>query len=146
MAQDNESSDEDYGEITFEFDDFEPFMASFRCYRMHMSETEKQDSLNNLRANGHMKRIIENMFDFDVEVVELEKELLSVKEKMEPMFNFIDLSVQLFSGPIDDNVAALFKQMNRLRRYYDSKATLNIHNSENIIDIFRFCIRKNSAF
>ena len=39
-----------------------------------------------------MKRIIEKMLDFDIEVVDLEKELFMVKEKMEPIFNFIDLS------------------------------------------------------
>ena len=59
------------------------------------------------------------MLDFDIEVVDLEKEHLMVKEKMEPIFNFIDLSFQLFSGPIDDNIATLFKQINGLWRYYD---------------------------
>ena len=82
------------------------------------------------------------MSDFDREVGELEKELFSVKGKIEPIFNFIDSSFQLFSDPIDDNVATLFKKLNELRRYYDSKATLNVHHSENIIDIFRFCVRK----
>ena len=57
-------------------------------YRMDMSETEKQaqmfKGLNNLRANGHIKNIIEKMFDFDMEVVELVKELFSVKETMSP--------------------------------------------------------------
>ena len=87
-------------------------------------------SLNDLRANGHMKRIIEKMFDFDIKVVELEKELFSVKEKMEPIFNFIDLSFQLFSGPIDGNVATLFKQINGLQRYILTVKQLNDHHSE----------------
>ena len=47
-------------------------------------------------------------------MVDLEKELFMVKEKMEPIINFIDLSFQLFSGPIDDNVTTLFKQINGL--------------------------------
>ena len=61
-----------------------------------------------------MKNIIEKMFDFDMEVGELEKEFFSVKEKIEPIFNFIDLSFQCFFDPIDDNVATLFKKMNEL--------------------------------
>ena len=76
-------------------------------------------------------------------MVDMEKEFFAVKEKMEPVFNLIDLSFQLFSGRIDDNVATLYRHMNELRRYYDKRATLNVHHSENIIHIFRFCVRKD---
>ena len=93
-----------------------------------------------------MRQIIEKMFDYDMEVVVLEKDLFSVKEKMEPIFNFIDLSFQLFSGPIDDNVATLFKQINGLWRYYDRKATLNGHHSENTIDISDSVSEKTECF
>ena len=34
--------------------------------------------------------------------------------------------------------------MNELRKYYDRKSTLNVHHSENIIDIFRFCVRNET--
>ena len=61
---------------------------------------------------------------------------------MEPIFNFIDLSFQLFAGSIDGNVATLFKKLNELRRYYDRKSTLYVHHSENIIDVFRLCVGK----
>ena len=146
--QDNASSDEEHGKVeSFEFADFEPFMASFRRYRMELSETEKQaqmfKGLSNIRANTHMANMIEKMFDYDLEVSDLERDLLSVKEKMEPIFNFIDLSFQRFDDPFDDNAATLLKKLNELRRYYDRKSTLNVHHSETIIDIFRFCVRKD---
>ena len=42
-ARDNESPDDEHREIeTFEFNNFEPFMAFFRRYRLELSETEKQ--------------------------------------------------------------------------------------------------------
>ena len=63
-----------------------------------------------------MANLIEKMFDYDLEVSDLERELFSVKEKMEPIFNFIDLSFQRFDGPFNDNVTTLLKKLNELRR------------------------------
>ena len=41
------SSDEEQEEVeSFEFADFEPFMASFRLYRLELSETEKQQLMH----------------------------------------------------------------------------------------------------
>ena len=42
-----------------------------------------------------MPNIMSKMFDYNLEVGDVEKDLLSVKEKMEPIFYFIDLSFQL---------------------------------------------------
>ena len=40
--KDNASSDEEQGEVeTFEFANFEPFMALFRPYRLELSEAEQ---------------------------------------------------------------------------------------------------------
>ena len=73
-------------------------MALFRRYRLELTDTEKQTQmykgLCNIRANAHMVNIIENMFDFDIEVSELERDLFSVQENMELIFNFSDLSFQ----------------------------------------------------
>ena len=33
--------------------------------------------------------------------------------------------------------------MNELWRYYNSKTTLNVYHTENMIDMFRFCVRKD---
>ena len=83
------------------------------------------------------------MFDYDLEVSDLEGDLFSVKEKIEPIFNFIDVSFQLLDGPADKIVALLIKKITALRKYYDQKSTLNMHHSECIIDLFRFCARKD---
>ena len=60
-------------------------MASFRRYRAELSETEKQSQrfkgLCNIRANAQMRNIIEKMFDYDLEVGDLERDLYSEKEK-----------------------------------------------------------------
>ena len=65
--------------------------------------------LINLRVNPHMPDIMEKMFNYDLEVSDLERELFSVKEKIEPIFNFIDVSFQLLDGPFDDDVAILIR-------------------------------------
>ena len=91
-----------------------------------------------LRENQHMPYIMSKMFDFDLETSDIEKHLFSVKEKMGPIFNFIDLSFQLIDGPVDEKVASLIKKLTELRRYYDQKSTLNMHHSETIIDLLRF--------
>ena len=65
---------------------------------------------------------------------------------MEPIFNFIDPSFQFLDGPIDDNVALLKRKVNELRKYYDQRSTLNMHHSETIIDLFRFCARTDKVF
>ena len=57
------------------------------------------------------------MFDFDLEIVEIEKDLLSVREKIEPIFNFIDISFQLIDSPVDDKVESLLRKLNVLREY-----------------------------
>ena len=44
---------------------------------------------------------------------------------------------------MDPIVASLLKKMYNLRRYYDKKATLNMHHSETVVEIFRYCVRKD---
>ena len=83
------------------------------------------------------------MIDYDLEVSNLEKDLFSVRAKIEPIFNFIDVSFQLLDGPADKIVALLIKKITALRKYYDQKSTLNMHHSERIIDLFRFYSRKD---
>ena len=64
------------------------------------------------------------MFDYDLEVSDLEKEIFIVKEKIKPIFNFIDISFQLLEGPFDKAVALLDKKLTKLRNYYNKTATL----------------------
>ena len=75
------------------------------------------------------------MFDYDLEESDLE-EIFMDKEKMEPIFNCIDVSFQLLDGPFDKAVALLNKKLTKLRKYYDQKATLNMAQSESIVDLF----------
>ena len=127
--------------------DFNPFMALYRKCKTELPALEKQKFLYkaqcNIRENPIMVDIIRKMFDFDLEVSELDNNLFSVKEKIELIFNFMDLFFQLYDGPMDPIVANLSKKMNNLRRYYDKKATLNMHHSETIVEIFRYCVRKD---
>ena len=69
-----------------------------------------------LRENSHIPYIMSKMFDFDLETSDIEKDLFSVQEKMEPIFNFIDLSFQLLDGPVDEKVASMIEKLNELRR------------------------------
>ena len=67
------------------------------------------------------------------------------KALLETIFNYIDLSFQLFSGPTDETFATVLRHMNDLRKYCDRKSSLNVQHSEKIIDIFRFWIRKDKV-
>ena len=108
---------------SLKFADFEPFMALFCTCRLELSAEEKQEYLHkgqcNIRKNPIMVDIIQKMFDFDLEVSELDNELFFVKEKMELIFNFMDLFFQLYDGQNDPMFASLLKKMNNLRSYSD---------------------------
>ena len=83
------------------------------------------------QRNPHMVNIMQKMFDYNMEVSDVEKDLFSVQEKMELIINFIDLSCQLLDGPLDDNVAILLRKLTELGRYYDRRSTLNVHHCDN---------------
>ena len=112
-----------------------------------MSEMERRSQLarglNTLRQNPLMPYIMSKMFDFDLEIIDIKKDLLSVREKVEKIFNFIDLSFQLLDSPIDEKVDSLLRKLNALREYYNKKCTLNNSHSETIVDLFRVCARKD---
>ena len=149
INEQNNSSDEEKEIEMFESPDYEPFVAKFRKYKPEMTQVEKESILTrgliNLRINPHMRDIMVKMFDYDLEVSDLEAEIFLVKEKIETVFNFIDVSFQLLDGPFEKTVALLNKQMEKLRNYYDRKATLNMAQSESIVDLFRFFARKDSV-
>ena len=91
-----------------------------------------------------MKVIIDKMFDYELEVVEIEKQIFAKPTQREIYFNFMDLSFQLFSGEFDETHVIATQRMNELRKNYDRKACLNCHQREIVIDFFRFCIRKEN--
>ena len=55
----------------------------------------------------------------------------------------MDIFFQLYDRPMHPIVASLLKKMNNLHRVYDKKATLNMHHSETIVEMFRYCVRKD---
>ena len=99
IGDQNKSSDEETEIEVFESPDYEPFIANFRKYKPGLTQVEKEDVLTrgliNLRTNPHMRNIMQKMFDYDLEVSDLEKEIFIVREKIEPILNFIDVSFQL---------------------------------------------------
>ena len=93
--------------------DFEPFFASFRKYRKELSATEVKQLINNgiinFRENPLMIEIVQTMFDYDLEVDDIVRDVFNVKDKMELIFNFMDISFQLMEGPMDINIANFSK-------------------------------------
>ena len=147
INEQNNSSDEEKEVEVFESPDYEPFLAKFRKYKPELTQVERGDmlvrGLINLRTNPHMRDIMVKMFDYDLEIGDIEKEILMVKEKIELIFNFIDVSFQLHDGPFEKSVTLLYEKMLKLRMYYDKKSTLNMAQSESIVDLFRFFARKD---
>jgi hypothetical protein len=146
IQEQNHSSEEEK-EVESFIDEFEPFVVGLRHYPADMPLTERRSQLAKglitQRKNPLMPYIMSKMFDFDLEIIDIEKDLLSVREKMEPIFNFIDLSFQLIDGPVDEKVEVLMRKLNILRDYYTKRSTLNNSHSEIIVDLFRVCARKD---
>ena len=91
--------EDDVGNVEeFEFPDFEPFIAPFRKYKNDMSEVEKvaflSGKLEEIKKCAKLKEIIYKMFDYDVDVVEIEKEIFSNAALMETVFNYMDVSTR----------------------------------------------------
>ena len=65
IDEQNKSSDEEPEIEVYESPDYEPFMANFRKYKPGMTQEEKEDALTrgliNLRANPHMRNIMQNV-------------------------------------------------------------------------------------
>ena len=76
-------------------------------------------------------------------------EIFNFQDRMKVLFNYIDLSFQLFPSvedtPIlsDEAYNTHAKYLQSLRVYYVRKASLNPEQSERLIDVFKYCIRKD---
>ena len=127
--------------------DFTPFVAKFRSYRRELSETDKvafmSIEMEKLRDNALMKGLILRMFDYERDRALLETEIFNFPDRMELLFNYIDLFFQLFPTsndmPIitDEAFNTHAKYLYSLRMYYDKKSSLNPEHSERLIDVFR---------
>ena len=62
---------------------------------------------------------------------------------MEVVFNYIDLTFQLLPTTSDEAYTKHAKYLHSLLRYYDKKSSLKMSHSGKIIDVFRYCIRKD---
>ena len=75
--------------------DFEPFFASFRKYRKELNATEVRqlidNGLINIRENPLIIEIVQTMFDYDLEVDDIVRDVFNVKDKLELIFNFMDI-------------------------------------------------------
>ena len=113
IGEQNQSSDEEPEIEVFESPDYDPFVAKFRKINPGLSVEDRGNILTrgliNLRANPHMLNIMQKMFDYDLEESDIE-ELFINKEKLEPIFDFIDVTFQLLDGPFDKAVALLNKK------------------------------------
>ena len=78
--------------------DFEPFFASFCRYRKELNSVEVKQLIENglisIRENPLIIEVVRTMFDFDLEVDDIERDVLNVKDKLELIFNFVDISFQ----------------------------------------------------
>ena len=55
----------------------------------------------------------------------------------------VDLSCHLFPSSSNETFKLNARHLNDLRRLYEKQSCLNLNHSEKILDIFRFCIRRN---
>ena len=62
---------------------------------------------------------------------------------MKLVFDFIALSFEMHNKPMDENFQELNNHVDTIRDYYDKNACLNPKHTGMILDLIRFCVRKN---
>ena len=86
--------------------DFTPFVARFRTYKRDLSDTNKfvlmSTGMESLRDSVYMKGLIERLFDFERDIALVESEIFDQPERMDVVFNYIDLSFQLLPATSDE--------------------------------------------
>ena len=139
--QDNSSDDE------ATLDNFPPFMATFRKQKSNLTVDDKkawlESGIEECKANELLPFIIQQMFDFDIDESILAKDILAVPEKMALVFNYMDSFFQIQPNNTEESFKKAAALMQNLRRFYDKRACLNTKHTESIIDVFRFCVRKD---
>jgi len=122
-------------------------MATFRKQKSDLTASDKKAWLENgideCKASELMPFVIQQIFDFEAEESILEREIFSIPEKMALVFNYMDSFFQIQPKITEESFKKAAKMMDKLRRYYDKKACLNSIHTESIIDVFRFCVRKD---
>ena len=104
-----------------------------------------ESGMEQCKANEFLLFIIREVFDFEKEESILARDIFAVPEKMALMFNYMDLFFQIQPTSNDESFKKAAAFMQQLRKYYDKNACLNSKHTESIIDVFRFCVRKDQA-
>ena len=90
---------------------FPLFIASSRKYKKKMEAGTKQacsmEELQNMRGNMKMVILVDIYFDYDLDVLDIENQAFTIKERTTLIFNFTDLSFQLMSKPLDESYSRL---------------------------------------
>ena len=102
-----------------------------------------ENAYEDIKQHREILEVIELMFDFELDISEIEQKMVSIPTTLGIIFNYADLFFQLYSGTEDETYCKVVEAMDKLRKYYDKKASINYSHSEMLIDIFRFCIRND---
>ena len=99
--------------------DFPPCMASFRKYNKDLKDEDrhafKSSEYQDLRNDESMKAIIAHIFDYESDITDIESNMFANSNKLKLVFDFIDLSFQLFDKQIDE------LEVETIRKYYRYK-------------------------
>ena len=107
---------------------------------MEVKQAMIKKGMEQCKSHELMPDLIRSMFNYELEMEIMQGEVLSMPDRMPLVFNYMDLFFQI----LPNNSESSYKKMMReLCRYYDKKSCLNLKHSEVIIDVFRFCIRKD---
>ena len=143
----NSSDDEAHGEDEITLHNFPPFMATFRKQKSNLTVDDKkawlESGIEECKANELLPFIIQQMFDFDIDESILAKDIFAIPEKMALVFNYMDSFFQIQPNNTEESFKKAAALMQNLRSFYDKRACLNTKHTESIIDVFRFCVRKD---
>ena len=117
-------------------------MATFRKQKSNLTVDDKkawlESGIEECKANELLPFIIQQMFDFDIDESILAKDIFAIPEKMA-----LDSFFQIQPNNTEESFKKAAALMQNLRRFYDKRACLNTKHTESIIDVFRFCVRKD---
>ena len=101
-------------------------MASYRTYKKDLSASMKTariaNGMDTCKTHLLMPGLIKRMFDFDLEVEILERDVFSSPERMPLVFNYMDLFFQIYPVTSDETFKKAVRLMKNLCRYYDKKS------------------------
>ena len=73
--------------------------------------------LDELQRCSRVEELISKIFDFEVEIADIENKIFSHPTQLETIFKYVDVSFQLFSDVVDETCLKVSGRMNDLRTY-----------------------------